>query len=131
MYFVFMVPWLKIQFYPVRFALLTVDLVDMSGIAEVFISQNTVREMDTWIFAGVIVLIIVAAILAYLNYCGLFHGVEISTGAPFIQNVTFAYKFAKGPYENSGFIFCEASKLAPKAKALGIYYDNPDKVGPI
>ena len=85
--------------------------------------------MEVWIFAGVIVLVIAFAIFAFLRYCGWRHKFEVSTGSPFIENVTLAYKFAMGPYQNCGSIFHEVDKLAPKAVPLGIYYDNPDKVG--
>ena len=83
---------------------------------------------DVLFFAGVAVLIIVIAAMAYLYYCGLFYRVEISTGAPFIQKATVMYKFEQGPYENSGRLYSSISKLAPKAKCIGLYYDNPDNV---
>ena len=83
---------------------------------------------DILFFAGVAVLIILVAVLGYLYYCGLFHHIEISTGAPFITNATIVYKFAQGPYDGSSRVFGEISGLAPNAKCIGLYYDNPDKV---
>ena len=83
---------------------------------------------DVLFYAGVAVCIILVVLLCYLYNCGLFHHIEISTGAPYISDVTIAYKFSQGPYDESGRIYCEISKLAPSAKCLGLYYDNPDKV---
>jgi hypothetical protein len=76
-----------------------------------------------------VVALIALTLLVLLVHSGLFRTVEeVGTGKPPIGQVVIAYKFQKGPYNSSGQIFTEAAIIAPTNKALGIYYDDPDKV---
>jgi len=91
-----------------------------------------VDKVDMWIYllcaiAAVIVLLLLT-LLGVAVYSGLLHQIEIGVGKPPISNVTVAYKFDRGPYNNCGHLFCEALSLAPKLRTIGVYYDDPDKV---
>jgi len=88
--------------------------------------------MDSWIYLlCAIVALLVLILLTLLGaavYSGLLHKVEIGVGKPHVSNVTIAYKFDRGPYNNCGYLFSEAVSLAPKLRCIGIYYDDPDQV---
>ena len=82
-----------------------------------------------------VVLILFVALLLFLTLfalvyvSGVFHNVEVGTGKPPIEQVIIAYKFAKGPYRESGQLFTEiAPFLEPEQRTLGIYYDDPKVV---
>jgi len=73
--------------------------------------------------------VLLVTLCVLLIYSGVFDRLEdISTGKPPIGKTIIAYKFEKGPYNESGQIFTEAAIISPKNKALGIYYDDPQKV---
>lgn len=88
--------------------------------------------MDLWLFlVCAIVAVIVLIMLTLLGvavYSGLLHNIQISVGKPHVSNVTVAYKFDRGPYNNCGYLFSEACSLAPKLRCIGIYYDDPEEV---
>lgn len=79
---------------------------------------------------GIVVLTVLFFLTAclFLVYCGLFHGVQITTGKPPIGQFTVAYKFGTGPYKNSGDTFTEATCVQPTLKCFGVYYDDPRTV---
>lgn len=73
--------------------------------------------------------LIVLTLVVLLVHSGLFRSVDdVGTGKPPIGQVIIAYRFQKGPYNQAGQIFTEAAIIAPHNKALGIYYDDPNKV---
>ncbi|XP_059142790.1 testis-expressed protein 264-like [Physella acuta] len=80
----------------------------------------------------VILLLIALLVLTFvvlLVHSGLFTSVDdVGTGKPPIGQAIIAYRFQKGPYNQAGQIFTEAALIAPDNKALGIYYDDPNKV---
>lgn len=76
----------------------------------------------------ILICILIGTILLFVSFCGWFEEVDVGAGKPPIGAVVIAYKFAKGPYKNSGPLFFEAAKLAPDNKAIGIYYDDPNNV---
>ena len=83
-------------------------------------------------------LIVIAIIVLFCIFCltigslfyllGLTKTIDVGAGAPPIKNVVVAYKFNKGPYKGCGDLFTEVAKLAPYAKPIGIYYDDPKTV---
>ena len=77
---------------------------------------------------AVLFCLLIATVVFFVAYCGIFESVEVGAGTPPLKSAIIAYKFAKGPYKNCGPLFPEAAKVAPDNKALGIYYDDPDKV---
>jgi len=88
--------------------------------------------MDTsvylvWAIVATLVLILLT-LLGAAVYSGLLHHIQIGVSKPPISNVTVAYKFDRGPYNNSGYLFCEALSLAPKLRCIGVYYDDPYEV---
>ena len=89
---------------------------------------------------GLCVLILVT-ILITLIYLGYFSRVEVKSGSPPVPfaNATFAYKSFKDNYSGIGYQFTVLHNLTAvqpielrnklsEAVAVGIYYDNPDKV---
>jgi len=88
--------------------------------------------MELWIYLlSCIVAVLVLILLTLLGvavYSGLLHDIKISVGKPHVSNMTIAYKFDRGPYQNCGYLFTEACTLAPKLRSIGIYYDDPQKV---
>uniref|UniRef100_A0A0B6YU68 Testis-expressed sequence 264 protein n=1 Tax=Arion vulgaris TaxID=1028688 RepID=A0A0B6YU68_9EUPU len=82
------------------------------------------------IYVSLLVLALIAlTLLVLLVHSGLFRSVsDVGTAKPPIGRAVIAYKFQTGPYGSSGQIFTEAAIIAPNNKALGIYYDDPDKV---
>lgn len=76
-----------------------------------------------------LVALIALTLFVLLVYSGLFHVLDdVGTGKPPMGQAIIAYKFEKGPYGSAGQIFTEVAIIAPDNKALGIYYDDPDKV---
>lgn len=86
-------------------------------------------------------IIILLTILVTLTYLGYFSHVEVKAGSAPIRfaNRTFAYKSFKDNYSGIGFQFTVLHNLTAvqpdeirnkfsDAVAVGIYYDNPDKV---
>ena len=47
---------------------------------------------------------------------------------PTLGELTIAYKFARGPYKESGAMFTHIHTLLPQYRTLGVYYDDPRKV---
>ncbi|CAG5123483.1 unnamed protein product [Candidula unifasciata] len=82
------------------------------------------------IYVSLLVIVLIAlTLIILLIHSGLFRPVDdVGTGKPPIGQATIAYKFQKGSYSSAGQIFTEAALIAPDNKALGIYYDDPDKV---
>lgn len=82
------------------------------------------------IYVTVLVIVLIAlTLLVLLIHSGLLRSLDdVGTGTPPLGQATIAYKFQRGPYSSAGQIFTEAALLAPDNKALGIYYDDPDKV---
>ncbi|XP_071541145.1 uncharacterized protein [Panulirus ornatus] len=85
--------------------------------------------MDTEIalFWGFIALIalVVGVVIALLVHAGLFSPVDVKTCKPEIGEIQIAYKFARGPYRESGMLFTEVHTLLPEYRTLGVYYDDP------
>lgn len=65
---------------------------------------------------------------AYFSYAGLFEKVIIGAGKPPIQNVTIAYKYGRGAYNNCYSVFSETASIAPSSRCMGLYYDDPKQV---
>jgi len=88
--------------------------------------------MEWWVYlVCAIVAVLVLILLTLLGvavYSGLLHNIEVSVGKPPVSNVTIAYKFDRGPYNNCGYLFSEACSLAPQLRCIGIYYDDPHEV---
>jgi len=88
--------------------------------------------MDLWLYIVIaivaVLLLLLVTLLGAAIYSGLLHNIQIDVGKPPISNVTIAYKFDRGPYNNCGYLFTEACSLAPKLRTIGIYYDDPYEV---
>ena len=87
--------------------------------------------MEVWlIVAGIIFLTVLlfGTFLALLYVSGVLQSVDVGAGPPPISKVTVAYKFARGSYSNAGSLFNDVTRLAPKSKGIGIYYDKPNMV---
>jgi len=88
--------------------------------------------MDTYMYlvCGIVavVVLILLTLLGVAIYSGLLHDIKISVGKPHVSNITVAYKFDRGPYQNCGYLFTEASSVAPKLRCIGVYYDDPQEV---
>lgn len=72
-----------------------------------------------------------ALLFSYLCYSGIFHRVEIRTGAPSCFNdIYLGYKFYVGSYHEVGKSFKLIGQLTSTKthKLIGIYYDDPEKV---
>nr|XP_054751186.1 testis-expressed protein 264-like [Lytechinus pictus] len=78
------------------------------------------------IVATLIFVFILGGILAY---SGLFHRVVVRKLVNPVGKLRVAYLYNTGPYRNCGPLFDRVSRLAPHARCLGIYYDDP-KVTP-
>ncbi|MFA4844310.1 MAG: hypothetical protein WC632_05090 [Candidatus Margulisiibacteriota bacterium] len=82
----------------------------------------------------IVVLIVIAAVLSFLWYLGVFSTLKVSERemGPF----TIAYKHYVGEYKDTGKVFMEVSnamkdlglEVSNKSDSLGIYYDNPATV---
>ena len=78
-----------------------------------------------------ILLLVIAAIIAYLHRTGVFYKVQIRTGPPSLDTICLAYKFFKGSYSDIYLAFKELNstvKLTSTIQPIGIYYDDPDVV---
>ena len=87
--------------------------------------------MEIWLIViGIIILTILlfGTFLALLYVSGVLQSVDVGAGSPPISKATIAYKFARGSYSNAGDLFNEVTRLAPKSKGIGIYYDSPNRV---
>ena len=71
---------------------------------------------------------ILVTVIVILVHSGIFQNIVVGTGKPPIGQTIIAYKFQKGPYNEAGQVFTEAAIISPKNRALGIYYDDPEKV---
>lgn len=88
--------------------------------------------MDDWSLAALALFCLVAllmSLLALLVYSGLFSSIDVKTTKPPIGNVVIAYKDGTGPYQNCGSYFTESCSIDPTKTQIGLYYDDPEKVG--
>ncbi|XP_005006733.2 testis-expressed protein 264 isoform X1 [Cavia porcellus] len=79
---------------------------------------------------GGLTLLLLLTLLAFAGYSGLLTGVAVSAGSPLIRNITVAYKFHVGPYNDTGQLFTESCCISPKLRSIAVYYDNPHTVPP-
>uniref|UniRef100_A0A5F9CLX4 Testis expressed 264, ER-phagy receptor n=1 Tax=Oryctolagus cuniculus TaxID=9986 RepID=A0A5F9CLX4_RABIT len=77
---------------------------------------------------GGLTLLLLLTLLAFAGYSGLLAGVAVSAGSPPIHNITVAYKFHVGPYDETGQLFTESCSISPKLRSIAVYYDNPHTV---
>ncbi|XP_062401718.1 testis-expressed protein 264 [Sardina pilchardus] len=87
--------------------------------------------MSDFIILGLIlflVLCLIATIVLFVLYSGLFSVIDIRTGSPPIKKITIAYKFKEGPYKDCGASFTEACSIGPKLSNIGVFYDDPKQV---
>ena len=78
---------------------------------------------------GALLIVMVLTLIWILLYSGVFDSLDdIGTGKPPLGQTVIAYKFQEGPYNEAGQVFTEAAIISPKNKAIGIYYDDPQKV---
>ncbi|XP_053648684.1 testis-expressed protein 264 homolog isoform X2 [Cherax quadricarinatus] len=73
----------------------------------------------------ILILLVVATIIGLLVHSGLFIPVDVKTCKPNIGEVYIAYKFARGPYKESGTLFTQVHTLLPEYRTIGVYYDDP------
>nr|XP_057911770.1 testis-expressed protein 264 homolog [Doryrhamphus excisus] len=73
----------------------------------------------------VLLVCLLVTLVGFLVYSGLLADVVIKTGPPPVPNVTIAYKFKEGPYNESGAAFAEPCSIGPKQRTITIYYDDP------
>lgn len=77
-------------------------------------------------FLQLLLWLIVLSIGIYIVYSGWFYDIHVMIDKPQLDGkIKFAYKFARGPYKNVCKIFKEIRQVAPNAKCIGIYYDDP------
>nr|KAF6476475.1 hypothetical protein HJG63_019092 [Rousettus aegyptiacus] len=79
---------------------------------------------------GGLTLLLLLTLLAFAGYSGLLAGVAVSAGSPPIRNVTVAYKFHTGPYNETGRLFTESCSVCPRLRSIAVYYDSPHVVPP-
>ncbi|KAH9512464.1 hypothetical protein Btru_038480 [Bulinus truncatus] len=89
--------------------------------------------ISTFVLLLYVILLLLALIgltlFVLLVQSGIFTSVdEVKTGKPPVGQIILAYKFNRGPYNQAGQLFTEASIIAPRNKKIGIYYDDPNKV---
>ncbi len=86
--------------------------------------------MPDWLGVCVLISLLfsLVTVAGYMLYSGLLSDITVLTGSPPIKKITFAYKFKKGPYSNSGQLFKESHKIGPKLSCIGVFYDDPEKV---
>lgn len=77
---------------------------------------------------GGLTLLLLLTLLAFAGYSGLLAGVAVSAGSPPIRNVTVAYKFHTGPYNETGRLFTESCSVCPRLRSIAVYYDSPHVV---
>lgn len=84
-------------------------------------------ETETALLWGFLILILlaVATVIGLLVHSGLFIPVEVKACKPDIGEVHIAYKFARGPYKESGALFTQVHTLLPEYRTIGVYYDDP------
>ncbi|XP_047479832.1 testis-expressed protein 264 homolog isoform X2 [Penaeus chinensis] len=89
-------------------------------------------ETETALLWGFIVLLllVVATVTALLVHSGLLIPVDVKTCKPDIGEIQIAYKFAQGPYKDSGMLFTEVHSLLPQYRTIGVYYDDPNTKQP-
>ena len=76
-----------------------------------------------------IVLIILCSIY-YVIQSGMFASIEVKTMEPNFGPMVVAYKTGKGPYKGAGEIFTDICSIVLNRDHIGIYYDDPEAVGP-
>ncbi|XP_062329004.1 testis-expressed protein 264 homolog [Osmerus eperlanus] len=84
--------------------------------------------MSDFIILSLIVILIIcliATVVAFVLYSGVFSDVAIKTGSPPIKNVTIAYKFKEGSYKDCGAAYTESCSIGPKLNSIGVFYDDP------
>lgn len=87
--------------------------------------------MSDFIILSLIVILIIcliATVVAFVLYSGVFSDVAIKTGSPPIKNVTIAYKFNEGSYKDCGAAYTESCSIGPKLNSIGVFYDDPKEV---
>ncbi|KAG7169407.1 testis-expressed protein 264 homolog isoform X1 [Homarus americanus] len=72
-----------------------------------------------------LMLLAVATVVGLLVHSGLFIPVDVKTCKPDLGEVYIAYKFARGPYKESGTLFTQVHTLLPDYRTIGVYYDDP------
>lgn len=77
---------------------------------------------------GGLTLLLLLTLLAFAGYSGMLARVAVSAGLPPIRNVTVAYKFHMGPYNETGQLFTQSYSVCPRLRLMTIYYDNPHMV---
>ena len=78
---------------------------------------------------ALLLVVIFITLIWLIVYSGVFQTLDdIGTGKPPIGQAVIAYRYLQGPYNESGQTFTEAAIISPGNKALGIYYDDPQKV---
>lgn len=89
-------------------------------------------ETETALLWGFIalLLLVVATVTALLIHSGLLLPVDVKTCKPDIGELQIAYKFAQGPYKDSGMLFTEVHTLLPQYRTVGVYYDDPNTKQP-
>lgn len=73
--------------------------------------------------------LLLLTISVYVMYSGLLTEIHISTGSSPVKSITVAYKYREGPYKESGLLFEESCRIAPELPTVGVFYDDPKKVG--
>lgn len=74
-------------------------------------------------------IILAGLFLMALMHAGYFSEIRIRTSLPLSLPGRVAYKLYRGSYSNAGAAFKELAAVAPHLKTVGIYYDDPNKVG--
>ncbi|KAK7082695.1 hypothetical protein SK128_019491 [Halocaridina rubra] len=84
-------------------------------------------ETDSALLWGLLflILIVIATVTFLLIHSGLLTTVEVKTCKPDIGEIKIAYKFARGPYKESGTLYTQVHTLLPEYRTLGVYYDDP------
>ena len=80
------------------------------------------------IVISVVTIIICSAI--YIIQSGLLAKIEVKTMEPERGPMVVAYKTGTGPYSGAGEIFTDVCSLILTREHIGIYYDDPEAVGP-
>ncbi|XP_068209899.1 testis-expressed protein 264 homolog isoform X3 [Palaemon carinicauda] len=84
-------------------------------------------ETDAALLWGFLILLlfVVATVTGLLIHSGLLTTVEVQTCKPDIGEIKIAYKFARGPYKESGMLYTQVHTLLPQYRTIGVYYDDP------
>lgn len=77
----------------------------------------------------ILFLCLLATVGYLLSFLGLTGSVQVSVGKPVVGHLWIAYKEHKGPYDKCGHHFTEAVSILPNKTTIGIFYDDPEKVG--